>query len=84
MSKRNYTHMKQYEAIIMVMRNERKSRQEIADELGCEMQQIKWCIARFNKRKRVCTAMNETKQKGRPRKDGQPPRQNIQKELERL
>ena len=84
MSKRNYTHMKQYEAIIMVMRNERKSRQEIADELGCEMQQIKWGIARFNKRKRVCTAMNETKQKGRPRKDGQPPRQNIQKELERL
>jgi hypothetical protein len=48
------------------------------------MKQIKWCIARFNKRKRVCTAMNETKLKGRPRKDSQPPRQNIQKELKRL
>ena len=84
MSKRNYAHMQQYEAIIMAMRNEGKSRQEIADELGFEMKQIKWCIARFNKRKRVCTVMNETKPKGRPRKDGQPPRQNIQKELERL
>ena len=84
MSKRNYTHMKQYETIIIAMRNEGKSRQEIADELGCEMKQVKWCIARFNKRRRVCAAMNERKPKGRPRKDGQPPRQDIQKELERL
>ncbi len=84
MSKRNYTHMKQYEAIIVVMRNEGKSRQEIADELGCEMKQVKWCIARFNKRKRICNAMQEPRPKGRPRKDGQPPRQDIQKELKRL
>ena len=51
MSKRNYTQMKQYEAIIMAMRHGGKSRQEIADALGYEM-----------------------KQKGRPRKDGPPPK----------
>ena len=84
MTKRNYTHMKQYEAIIAAMRDEGKSRQEIADELGCEMKQVKWFIARYNKRKKVCVPLHEPKSKGRPRKDGQPPRQDIQKELDRL
>ena len=84
MTKRNYTHMKQYEAIIAAMRDEGKSRQEIADELGCEMKQVKWFIARYNKRKKVCVPLHEPKPKGRPRKDGQPPRQDIQKELDRL
>ena len=84
MSKRSYTHMKQYEMIIEAMRNEGKSRQEIADELGCEMKQVKWCIARYNKRKRVCAALQEIKPKGRPRKDGRPPKQDVEKELNRL
>jgi len=84
MSKRRYTRMKQYEAIIAAMRNEGKSWQEIADELGCEMQQVKWCIARYNKKKKICVQLHEPKPKGRPRKDGQPPRQDMQKELDRL
>ena len=84
MDKRRYTHMKQYEPIIAAMRSEGKSRQEIADELGCEMKQVKWCIARYNKREKICRALHEPKPKGRPRKDGQLPRQDIQKELERL
>jgi len=54
MSKRKYTHMKQYEAIIAAMRDDGKSRQEIADELGCEMKQVKWCIARYQKEKGMC------------------------------
>ena len=53
MSKRTYTRMKQYESIIAAMREDGKSRQEIADELGCEMKQVKWCIARYNKRKKI-------------------------------
>ena len=84
MGKRRYTHMKQYEAVIAAMRDEGKSRQEIADELGCEAIQVKWCINRYNRRKRACISLHEPKPKGRPRKDGQPPRQDIQKELERL
>ena len=84
MIKRKYTRMKQYEAIIAAMRDEGKSRQEIADELGCEMKQVKWCIARYNKSKKICVTLHDPKPKGRPRKDGQPPRQDIQKELERL
>ena len=84
MGKRRYTHMKQYEAVIAAMRDEGKSRQEIADELGCEAIQVKWCINRYNRRKRACVSFHEPKPKGRPRKDGQPPRQDIQKELERL
>ena len=76
--------MKQYETIIVAMRNEGKSRQEIADELGCEAIQVKWSINRYNRRKRAYAALNEPKPKGRPRKDGQPPRQDSQKELERL
>ena len=84
MGKRRYTHMKQYETVIAAMRNEGKSRQEIADELGCEAIQVKWCINRYNRRKRVGISLNEPKPKGRPRKDGQPPRQDTQKELERL
>ena len=84
MSKRTYTRMKQYESIIAAMREDGKSRQEIADELGCEMKQVEWCIARYNKRKKICVTLHDPKPKGRPRKDGQPPRQDIQKELERL
>ena len=84
MIKRKYTRMKQYEAIIAAMRDEGKSRLEIADDLGCEMKQVKWCRARYNKRKKACVTLHEPKPKGRPRKDGQPPRQDIQKELERL
>ena len=84
MSKRRYTHMKQYETIIATMRDEGKSRQEIADELGCEAIQVKWCINRYNRKKRACATLNEPKPKGRHRKDGQPPRQDMQKELERL
>ena len=43
MSKRKYTHMKQFEEIIAAMRNAGKCREEIADERGCEMKQVKWC-----------------------------------------
>lgn len=84
MSKRKYTHMKELEVQILSMRESGMTRQEIADELGLEKGQIKNWIARYNRRGALL--MREPKQntKGRPRKDGQPPMQDIQKELDRL
>ena len=60
------------------------TRQEIADELGLEKEQIKNWIARYNRRGFVLLQGQESRPKGRPRKDGQPPQQDIQKELDRL
>ena len=84
MGKRTYTHVKELENIIISMREAGMTRQEIADELGLEKGQIKNWIARYNRRSSLLLREPSQKAKGRPRKDGQPPKQDIQKELERL
>jgi transposase len=84
MSKRRYTRIKEYEPIIIAMRKSGHTAREIADELGIERQQIKWWVSRYNKRQALILEERTPKAKGRPRKDGQPPKQDIQKELERL
>ena len=84
MSKRRYTRSKEYEAIIIAMRESGRTAREIADELGVERQQIKWWVSWYNKRQALIEDGKMPKAKGRPRKDGQPPRQDPQKELERL
>ena len=84
MSKRKYTNIKEVELQIIAMREAGMTRQEIADELGLEKEQIKNWISRYNRRGTVLLREQEQKAKGRPRKDGQPPRQDLQKELERL
>ena len=84
MSKRKYTHIKGIEMQIVSMREAGMTRQEIADELGLEKEQIKNWIARYNRRCRDFLQEYEHKAKGRHRKDGQPPKQDIQKEVERL
>ena len=84
MSKRKYTHIKAMEQQIVAMREAGMTRQEIADELGLTKEQIKGWIKRYNHRGRKFLQEREHKAKGRPRKDGNPPRQDIQKELERL
>ena len=84
MSKRRYTRIKEYEPIIIAMREAGRTTREIADEIGVERQQIKWWVNRYNKRQLLLTENQIPKPKGRPRKDGQPPRQDPQKELERL
>ena len=67
------------------MREAGMTRQEIADELGLEKQQIKWWVSRYNKRQvTIQYPQTEPKPKGRPRKDGTPPKQNIETELKRL
>ena len=84
MSERKYTHIKELEMQILSMRESGMTRQEIADELGLEKGQIKNWIARYNRRSSLLLREPNQKGKGRPRKDGQPPKQDIQKELERL
>ena len=84
MSKRKYTHMKELEMQIISMRESGMTRQEIADELGLEKGQIKNWIARYNRRGASLMREPKHKAKGRPRKDGQPPKQDIHKELDRL
>ena len=67
------------------MREVGMTRQEIADELGLTKQQIKWWVSRYNRKKAALQFQrSEPKLKGRPRKDGQPPKQNIETEVKRL
>ena len=84
MSKRKYTHMQGNASTILSMRNNGYTNQEVADYLGLEYEQVQNFIRRHNRKERMLTSGYSTKSKGRPRKDGQPPRQDPQKELERL
>ena len=84
MPKRKYTHFKAMENQIISMREAGMTRQEIADELGLKKGQIKNWIARYNRRGSILLQGHKSKPKGRPRKGGQAPKQDIQKELERL
>ena len=84
MGKRTYTHIKGLENVIISMREAGLTRQEIADELGLTKIQIKSWVNRYNQRNKKLAVGIMPKPKGRPRKDGQTPRQDVQKELERL
>ena len=68
MSRRKYTHVQVMEKQIVSMREAGKTRQEIADELGLEKEQIKNWVARYNRRKADLLQGLLTKPKGRPRK----------------
>jgi transposase len=61
--------LKDNEAIIIKMREEGKSRQEIADALGFTKAQIKNWVRRYNRRKEKQAAGIPVLPKGRPRKD---------------
>jgi len=63
---RKYMHVQIYEGTILKMKEEGKTRQEMADMLGLEKTQIKEFIKRYNRRQRI--GMIEPKRKGRPRK----------------
>ena len=84
MSKRKYAHLKGLEELVISMRESGMSRQEIADELGLDKIQIKNCVYRYNHRKTLLASGYEPRPKGRPRKDGETPKQDLQKEVERL
>ena len=66
------------------MRESGMTRQEIAEELGLDKIQVKNCVYRYNHCSTLLACGHEPKPKGRPRKDGQPPKQDLQKEVKRL
>ena len=84
MSKRKYAHIKGLEEMVISMRGSGMTRQEIADELGLDKIQVKNCVYRYNHRRTLLALGYELRPKGRPRKDGQAPKQNLLKEVERL
>ena len=84
MSKRKYTHIQEVEELVISMRESGMTRQEIADELGLDKIQIKNCVYRYNRRKTQLAHGHVARPKGRPRKDGQAPKLDLQKEVERL
>ena len=84
MSKRKYTHIQSLTSTILSMRSNGYTNQEVANYLELEIEQVKNCIKRQNRKERMLALGKEVKPKGRPRKDGEPPKQDIQKELERL
>lgn len=84
MQKQKYTHLKTVEGLILSIRQDGMTFQEIADELGLEYKQLRNWSYRHNCEGRNSLKGISSKPKGRPRKDGQPPKQDIEKEWNRL
>ena len=84
MQKRKYTQIKAVEGLILSMRQDGMTLKEIADELGLSLKQMKNWSYRHNCEKRNTLKGIMPNRKGRPIKDGQPPKQEVEKELERL
>lgn len=84
MKKRKYTKIQVLEGEIVTMHEDGKTHREIAEHFGLERIQVKKCMERFRRRQRKEAAGIQTRPKGRPRKDGQPPQQSETAELKRL
>ena len=84
MSKRKYTRVKTVEGLIVTMRAEGLTLREIGDEVGLSYKQMRDWSYRHNREQRNIAIGKEPRPKGRLRKDSQPPKQDTQKELERL
>jgi len=66
---RSYRHIEKYEAEILKMKKEGKTRKEIGDTLGFSTEQIKNFIARYNRKQRKLSAGIAIHRKGRPSKN---------------
>ncbi|MCL2755168.1 MAG: helix-turn-helix domain-containing protein [Oscillospiraceae bacterium] len=79
--KRNYTHIKAFDSEIIEMREAGKTRQEIANELGLEKEQIKGWVKRYNRRiaEAEITLPTQTKPQARPKNSSAPTRKRIVK-----
>ena len=71
MSKRKYTKMDKYATEIAAMRKDGRTRQEIADALGLDYDQVANWIKRNNRKKRNLAQGIMPKPKGRPRKQSE-------------
>ena len=84
MQKRRYTRIKAVEAEILRMHSEGETHRSIAEVYGLEREQIKKFLKRYREKQAVLREEKTSKPKGRPRKDGQSPKQDPEKELTRL
>ena len=84
MQKRKYTRIKAVEAEILRMHSEGETHRSIAEVFGLEREQVKKFLKRHRDNHAMLWERESSKPKGRPRKDGQPPRQNPETELKRL
>lgn len=84
MSKRKYSHIKSVEMQIISMREAGMTRQEIADELGLEKEQIKNWVTRYNRRRASLLQGLPAKPKGRPRKQPLTTKEDYARTIERL
>ena len=83
MQKRKYTRIKAVETEILRMHSEGETHRSIAEAFGLEREQVKKFLKR-QREKQSILERESSRPKGRPRKDGQPPRQNPETELKRL
>ena len=85
MSKRKYTNLKILLPEIKEMIALGKSHKEIEEQLGLTGDRpIHHLLKQEHRREKKLAAGEPQKPKGRPRKDGQPPKQNIETEVKRL
>ena len=84
MSKRKYTRLKNLEPEIIKMREEGMCKREIAEHFNLTSEQVKELLKRYRRRERKLASPSMPQPKGRPHKDGQPPMQDPQTELECL
>ena len=66
---RSYRHIEEYEAEILRMRADGKTRKEIGKQLGFSIKQIKNFVNRYNKKQEKLAAGIVIHRKGRPAKD---------------
>jgi transposase len=81
---RNYTHIKQYEDLILQLKEEGYSHREIGEMTGFTKEQIRGLIKRRNRMSRKSEEGYVPKPKGRPRVRPITTEEELRKELERL
>lgn len=84
MQKRRYTRIKAIEAEILRMHCEGETHRAIAEAYGLEREQVKKFLKRHREKQALLCVEQTSRPKGRPCKDGQPPKQNLETELKRL
>lgn len=84
MGNRKYTNMKEYGKNILEMREEGRTYQEIADELGLEKKQIENWIVRYNRKQREQQQIKLKKKRGRPRIHPLSNQEEYEREIARL
>lgn len=84
MGKRKYTHMGAYEERIKGLREEGRTKGEIAEELGLEIEQVKNWIGRQNRKERERAQGIIRKGKGRPRIRPLSQKEEYEQEIARL